>query len=56
MTTATLALVAVLILILPVSHALGVLLLTALFYLNPVPTAITLTVFGILYTYLKRKT
>jgi len=55
MTTATLVLVAALILVFPVTHVLAILILTVLFYSNALPTAITLGLFGFLYTFIKRK-
>ena len=55
MTTATLALVAALILIFPVTHVLSILILIALLFFNPLPTAITLGLFGFLYALIKRK-
>ncbi len=55
MTTATLVLVAAL-LALAISplRVLAILMLIALLYFNPIPTAITLGLFGILYTFIKR--
>ena len=54
MTTATLVLVAALILIFNPIRVLAILMLTALLYLNPVPTSITLIVLGFAYINLKR--
>ena len=54
MTTATLVLVAALVLVFSPVRVLAILMLITLLYLNPIPTAITLIVLGLVYTTLKR--
>ena len=56
MTTATLVLVAALVLVFSPVRVLAILMLITLLYSNPIPAVITLTVFGFLYTLIKRKT
>jgi hypothetical protein len=54
MTTATLVLVAALILVFNPIRVLAILMLAALLYLNPIPSTITLIVLGLVYITFKR--
>jgi len=54
MTTATLVLVAALVLVFSPVRGLAILMLISLLYFNPIPTVITLIVFGLLYTLMRK--